>query len=103
MIYDRVKNLRSGELFVLRRDGETYEFIERWKDRRHGRNQWLNEARHANTKYVVILHPMCHVMRGEIATAYWKAMNQAMTDWVEICKEMREKGLQAVSCRSRKT
>ena len=92
MIYDRVKNLQPGELFVLRRNGEVYRFIERWKDRAHGRNHWVHEARHANTKYVYILHPNCHVMRGEVADAYLKAMNQAMAEWVEICKEMRGKG-----------
>lgn len=92
MIYDRVKNLQPGELFVLRRNGETYRFIERWKDRRFGRNKWIHEVRNANTNFVDILHPNCHVMRGDMAEAYWKAMNQVMDDWIALCREMRGKG-----------
>lgn len=92
MIYDRIKNLKPMELFVLRRDGDLYRFLGRWKDHRFGRNKWIHEARNTNTNHVHMLHPNCHVMRGEMARAYWKAMNQAMDDWIEICKESRGKG-----------
>lgn len=91
MIYDRMKNLKPMELFVLRRDGDLYRFHGRWKDQ-SGKNHWINEAMNFNTKRIEIFHSNCHVIRGVMVKAYVKAMKQVKDDWIELCKENRGKG-----------